>query len=489
MAFEGWSLSGVTGGNYLLQAQPVPSAADILRRPVRVVARPCAVTYGDEPPAYAADWENLAPGEGPADAATGTLSLDCAYTRWSDAGEYPIVPSGVVATSNYSLEPVAGTLSVARAENRWVAGPSMASWTLGEPVPAPVARAAFGEAALSFAPALAAQAEGDGWSPDVPTAPGSYVMRAEVEGTRNYTGLSAEVPFSVSAATLSYDANSPLAEGSVPPAEGAVGESVEVAGAGGLEWPGHSFRGWNAAPDGSGDAYLPGDEFVLTGGPDVLYAQWLPAGELRYEGNGADSGETPSELGNAGEVVRAAACGFSRVGCRFAGWGGSADGSGERVMPGDAVTLVAGGQRLFAQWEVNEISAALAGGPFALPADGSGARPRPTVLGWDGRALSEGVDYELSWADNLAPTAGGPRATVTVTPLPGTEHALARPVTLEFDVVAAAAPEAAPEATPGGPARTPSTGDAGPGVVVALLGGAIAVAGCGVGLRRRRRTR
>ena len=314
------------------------------------MARSYAASYGDEPPAYVADWENLAPGEGPADAAEGTLSLSCAYARWSDAGEYPIVPSGVAATANYELELVPGALSVARAGNRWVAGPSMASWTLGEPVPAPVAQAAFGEAALSFAPALAAQAEGDGWSPDVPTAPGSYVMRAEVEGTRNYTGLSAEVPFSVSAATLSYDANSPLAEGSVPPAEGAVGESVEVAGAGGLAWPGHSFRGWNAAPDGSGDAYQPGDPFTLTGGPDVLYAQWLPAGELRYEGNGADSGETPSELGNAGEVVRAAACGFSRVGCRFAGWNGSADGSGARVAPGDAVTLVAGGQRLFAQW-------------------------------------------------------------------------------------------------------------------------------------------
>ena len=171
---------------------------------------------------------------------------------------------------------------------------------------------------------------------------------------------------------------------------------------------------------------------------------------------------------------------------------GSADGSGDRVMPGAAVTLVAGGQRLFAQWEGNEISAALAGGPFALPADGSGARPRPTVLGWDGRVLSEGVDYELSWADNLAPTTPGSRATVTVTPLPGTEHALARPVTIEFDVVAAAAPEQAPEpaltTAPAGP-TTPSTGDAGPGAVVALLGGAIAVAGYGFGLRRRRRTR
>ena len=40
---------------------------------------------------------------------------------------------------------------------------------------------------------------------------------------------------------------------------------------------GYTFAGWNTAADGSGAAYAPGEEIVLTAPSTVLYAQWDPA--------------------------------------------------------------------------------------------------------------------------------------------------------------------------------------------------------------------
>ncbi len=37
---------------------------------------------------------------------------------------------------------------------------------------------------------------------------------------------------------------------------------------------GYVFAGWSAAPDGSGERYQPGDEYILTEKTNVLYAQW-----------------------------------------------------------------------------------------------------------------------------------------------------------------------------------------------------------------------
>jgi len=69
--------------------------------------------------------------------------------------------------------------------------------------------------------------------------------------------------------TLSYDANG--GEGYVPETMGfgflPVAENEFVR-------DGYTFTGWNTEVDGSGIAYLPGEEFDLRSGDAVLYAQW-----------------------------------------------------------------------------------------------------------------------------------------------------------------------------------------------------------------------
>ena len=104
-------------------------------------------------------------------------------------------------------------------------------------------------------------------------------MRATVDEATNWTGLTALVPFTVSADTLTYLPNSKIASGDTPTFEGATGDIATVEKSG-YDWPDHRFVGWNTKPDGTGDAYAPGGEYRLGPGEDVLYAQWDPVGEL-----------------------------------------------------------------------------------------------------------------------------------------------------------------------------------------------------------------
>ena len=76
--------------------------------------------------------------------------------------------------------------------------------------------------------------------------------------------------------SVSYNANG--ADAGAPPASTGEtlhsGDSVSVeANINGLAKTGHSFTGWNTAPNGAGTPYAPGANFHLTG--DItLYAQW-----------------------------------------------------------------------------------------------------------------------------------------------------------------------------------------------------------------------
>lgn len=88
-------------------------------------------------------------------------------------------------------------------------------------------------------------------------------------------------------ASLTYDRNGATG-GSVPVDATAyeVGASAVVQGNGGaLNRAGYSFAGWNAAADGSGQAYQPGDLIELAADA-TLYAVW----------NSATSLITPAEL-------------------------------------------------------------------------------------------------------------------------------------------------------------------------------------------------
>lgn len=81
-------------------------------------------------------------------------------------------------------------LDVRRA-NAWTEEPDMESWADGDEAPSPAGEAEHGEVLFFYG------AEGVPFSEKVPTAPGSYVMRAVVAPDDEYAGLTADVPFSV----------------------------------------------------------------------------------------------------------------------------------------------------------------------------------------------------------------------------------------------------------------------------------------------------
>lgn len=100
--------------------------------------------------------------------------------------------------------------------------------------------------------------------------------------------------------SLSYDKNADAATGSTGPTNGYEGQPVEVA-ENGFTRVGYEFTGWNTKADGSGDDVAAGDEYTLTAGEDVLYAQWECTAEplvptavslTAYEG-GAGSSANP----------------------------------------------------------------------------------------------------------------------------------------------------------------------------------------------------
>ncbi|WP_372632303.1 InlB B-repeat-containing protein [Cohnella sp.] len=89
-------------------------------------------------------------------------------------------------------------------------------------------------------------------------------------------GVTLYAQWTVNSYSISYDGNGSTA-GSVP--AGGVydyGTGILVPdNTGGLDKPGYTFAGWNAAADGSGTAYRPGETFPMGDGALTLYAQWL----------------------------------------------------------------------------------------------------------------------------------------------------------------------------------------------------------------------
>ena len=74
-------------------------------------------------------------------------------------------------------------------------------------------------------------------------------------------------------ARLIYYPNNVAATGDTSPTEGVVGQSVKVAECSFL-LDGSAFTGWNTSADGRGVSYSPGDQYVLSGPENYLYAQW-----------------------------------------------------------------------------------------------------------------------------------------------------------------------------------------------------------------------
>ena len=149
---------------------------------------------------------------------------------------------------------------------------------------------------------------------------------------------------------LTYDANG--GEGTINPATGATGESVNVA-ENVFTRDDYTFTGWNTQADGQGTAYKAGDSFVLTGEDTVLYAQWsknAPAQvNVSYDANGG-TGTMESMTGDVGSEIVIAQNGFARSDYTFTGWNTQADGQGTAYKPGDSFTLTDKDTVLYAQW-------------------------------------------------------------------------------------------------------------------------------------------
>jgi len=80
---------------------------------ITITASDKTITYGaNKPSSFAVTWSKSIP----ASYYTGTLKTTCDYSKGSNAGTYPIIPSGLTATDKYALAFVNGTLTVAKAE-------------------------------------------------------------------------------------------------------------------------------------------------------------------------------------------------------------------------------------------------------------------------------------------------------------------------------------------------------------------------------------
>jgi uncharacterized repeat protein (TIGR02543 family) len=151
----------------------------------------------------------------------------------------------------------------------------------------------------------------------------------------------------VAVPTVAASFATPGATGSVAPLSAPQGSQVTIPQGTGLSYPGHTFVGWNTAPDGSGTSLIPGSTYTLTS--DVtLYAQWTPdTYTVQYVANGGTLSST-----TASYVVDSSALTLPTptfVGHTFTGWfttpsGGDLVGlSGASYTPVVSVTL-------YAQW-------------------------------------------------------------------------------------------------------------------------------------------
>lgn len=268
----------------------------------------------------------------------------------------------------------------------------------GEPTPKPLTLDYGSEITLPDAPKKAGHSF-EGWLADTdsklwqPTE--TYSVKSDVLFTAQWK---------INDYTLSYDGNT-ADSGSMDSQIKRFGRNFVVAD-NEFQKAGHTFTGWNTAPDGSGTAYNPNDVIEVKG--DVkLFAQWKAnAYSLSYDGNGATSGAVANQTVEFGGQFTVAGNGFDRTGYSFVGWNTAANGSGTAYRPGDVID-VTGDVKLFAQWVANKCRVV-----FEANADGI-ADPATQIVDYATEITLPGVDPRpgyrfLGWLPKkLTPT--GPR--------------------------------------------------------------------------------
>jgi hypothetical protein len=101
--------------------------------------------------------------------------------------------------------------------------------------------------------------DASGKASEKPTTPASV----SVKGTERYLG---------------YDANG--GTGSVAATFDFYGQTTTVAPSASLSYAHHLFMSWNTQADGKGTGYIPGETFTFPNEDTMLYAQWLPLGNI-----------------------------------------------------------------------------------------------------------------------------------------------------------------------------------------------------------------
>jgi hypothetical protein len=190
--------SGLTAANYTISYQP--GTLTVNPAPLTVTAQNESRVYGDANPAFTASYSGFVLGEDES-VLTGTLS----YTAPGPAtapGLYPVVPGGL-ASPNYAIDFVGGTLTITRAPVTVTANP--ASRTYGGADPAFTATYTGlknGETAASL-----------GWAPTFSTTavaasvPGTYPITPAGLVSGNYTFTYADGTLTITPASLTVKAN------------------------------------------------------------------------------------------------------------------------------------------------------------------------------------------------------------------------------------------------------------------------------------------
>ena len=166
-------------------------------------------------------------------------------------------------------------------------------------------------------------------------------MTAPVEGVTLYAQWQANP------ATLTFDGNG--GEGETPDIEGVTGQTIGMP-ANGFTLDGYTFTGWNTAKDGTGVGYQPDDQYTLSAGTGVMYAQWTPdPASVRFDPNGG-TGSMDDMHGVTDEQSKLTKNTFENGCATFAGWNTKPDGSGLSYED-EADWLMRGDITLYAQWD------------------------------------------------------------------------------------------------------------------------------------------
>lgn len=155
-----------------------------------------------------------------------------------------------------------------------------------------------------------------------------------------------------------YEKNDPACGGNVGDNQEYVkGSEVVLQTSIGYNYPEHKFKGWNTAPDGSGDSYEGGQTIVLNDNL-TLYAIWESLSietisfPLTYDANGGEGvmidENSPYVEGGLALIMENV---FTREGYEFVSWNTAPDGSGETFYAYDMIMSVEKEYVLYAQWK------------------------------------------------------------------------------------------------------------------------------------------